>query len=248
VTAFAAGLLLGLAGSAHCASMCGPLLLAVSGGGHGSRLLRILVYHGGRVLIYLAIGGAAGLAGHGLSSGGVGRGVSVIAGVVLVIVAAGSGARLIPHGASRFWSMSLSRASRAACRSRQKYPIGGQLLAGAVNGLLPCGLVYAAAVAAAGLGSVWTGLVVMAGFGAGTIPVLLLVTLSASSLPASSRARLSRLAPLALAVTGMLLIGRGVLPVHHGASVHAHPTATATDGRPTSLAPRPRAIRAGRLP
>jgi sulfite exporter TauE/SafE len=90
-----------------------------------------------------------------------------------------------------------------------------------VNGLLPCGLVYAAAVAAAGLGGVWTGLVFMAGFGAGTIPVLLMVTISASSLPASSRARLSRLAPLALAVTGMLLIGRGVLPVHHVASVHA---------------------------
>ena len=171
VTSFAAGLLLGLAGSAHCASMCGPLLLAMSGGGdvHGSRLLRMVVYHGGRVLMYLAIGGAAGLVGHAVSSGGIGRGVSVIAGVVLVIVAAGSGARLIRHGLSRFWSMSLVRASRAACRSRQKHPIAGQLLAGAVNGLLPCGLVYAAAVAAAGLGGVWTGLVFMAGFGAGTI-------------------------------------------------------------------------------
>jgi uncharacterized protein len=124
----------------------------------------------------------------------------------------------------RFWSMSLSRASRAAARSRETHPIRGRLVGGAVNGLLPCGLVYAAAVAAAGLGSVSTGVVFMAGFGAGTVPVLFVVALSASSLSARSRARLSRVAPLALAITGMLLIARGVLPVHHVVNV---PTETA---------------------
>jgi uncharacterized protein len=73
VTLFAAGVLLGLAGSVHCAGMCGPLMLTVSGGGplNASTLLRMLVYHSGRVLMYLVLGAAAGFAGHGLSFGTV---------------------------------------------------------------------------------------------------------------------------------------------------------------------------------
>ena len=230
MTGFAAAVLLGLAGSLHCAGMCGPLLLAAHGGGDApaTRLFRMLVYHGARVLMYLVIGAAAGLAGHGLSSGGMGRGVSVAAGIVLMIVAEGAGTRLIPRRASGLWSTSISRLGQAAGLLRRQHPIAGQLLAGAVNGLLPCGLVYAAAIAAAGSGSVWTGVVFMSGFGAGTIPVLFGVALCAWSLPAGSRARLSRLAPLALALTGTLLIARGILPVHHAPTVqtdsaaHAH--------------------------
>ena len=216
---FAAGILLGLAGSAHCAGMCGPLVLTVSGwvDPHRSRLPPMLAYHAGRILIYLVLSVAAGLAGHALSYGGLGRGVSIGAGVLLLVVAAGSGSRLLPKRTWMFWSLLLTRACVAANRSTRTHRVGGQLLAGAVNGLLPCGLVYAAAIAAAGLGSLPGAVIFMAGFGLGTVPVLLGMSLSATSLSVGVRARLRRLTPVALALTGTLLIARGVLPAHHAA-------------------------------
>jgi sulfite exporter TauE/SafE len=217
MTPFLPGLLLGLAGSAHCAAMCGPLVLTVRPA--SPKRTQLLLYHGGRVLVYLMLALAAGLTGHLLSFSGFGRTVSVASGVTLLALAAGSGARLISGRAGLFWSVTLTRLCVAANRSTRAHPITGQLLTGMVNGLLPCGLVYAAAIAAAGFGNVSSAVVFMAGFGFGTIPVLALISLSAASVPLALRARLRRLAPAALVLTGMLLIVRG-LRAHHLSSEH----------------------------
>lgn len=216
MSAFFAGILLGLAGSAHCAGMCGPLVLTVGGwlDPRRARLPSMLVYHMGRVLMYLLLSVVAGLAGHALTFGGVGRAVSVTSGLLLLIVAAGSGSRLVPRRAGLFWSLTVTRACVAANQSTRTHPIAGQLLAGMVNGLLPCGLVYAAAIAAAGFGSVPGAVTFMAGFGLGTIPVLLAMSLSAATLSLPVRARLRRLTPAALVLTGALLIARGLMPLH----------------------------------
>jgi uncharacterized protein len=216
LSTFFAGLLLGLAGSVHCACMCGPLVLSVGRliDPRGSRLPPLLVYHGGRIAIYLLLAAAAGLAGHGLSFGVSGRTVSVVSGVMLLAIAAGWGQQLVPRQAWLFWSAALRRASVAAQRYAQTHPLAGRALAGMINGLLPCGLVYAAAIAAAGTARVSTAMVLMAGFGLGTIPVLLAISLSAASLPRSLRARMHTLAPAALLLTGVLLIVRGLAPAH----------------------------------
>lgn len=232
MSAFVAGILLGLAGSAHCAGMCGPLVLTIGGwvDPRRARLPPMIAYHTGRVLMYLGLSVVAGLAGHALTFGGVGRAVSIASGMLLLTVAAGSGSRLVPRRAGLFWSVTITRACVAANRSTRTHPIAGQLLAGMVNGLLPCGLVYAAAIAAAGFGSVSGAVTFMAGFGLGTVPVLLAMSLSAASLSLAVRARLRRLTPAALVLTGTLLIARGLMPLHHAvdhraASVvthHAH--------------------------
>ena len=83
---------------------------------------------------------------------------------------------------------------------------------GAINGLLPCGLVYAAVAGAAASGSVATAVTFMAGFGAGTVPLLLAVTLSAASIPATLRQRLRFVAPALMALAGVLLIARAFMP------------------------------------
>jgi hypothetical protein len=81
-----------------------------------------------------------------------------------------------------------------------------------VNGLLPCGLLYAALIAAAGLGSVPAATGFMAGFGVGAVPALGALAYSAQfALPRTS-ILLRRLAPIALAIVGLMLILRG-LPV-----------------------------------
>ena len=220
MSTLAAGLLLGLAGSVHCAVMCGPLVLSLGGwvDPRRARLPPILAYHAGRVIMYLLLALAAGATGRALSYGGFGRAVSVGSGLLLLILAAGRGSRLVPRRGAIFWSLVITRACVAASRSTRVRPLAGQFAAGAVNGLLPCGLVYAAAIAAAGFGSVPAALTFMSGFGLGTVPVLLGIGLSSSSLSPSTRTRLRKLTPAALALTGALLIVRGVLPPHHFAA------------------------------
>jgi uncharacterized protein len=222
MTAFLAGLLLGVAGSGHCLVMCGPLVLAVERRASGNWIpSSMLVYHAGRLLTYQALAVAAGLAGRGLALDGLGRILSVACGVLILIAAAGVPRPAIAGRFRAAWSRALVQASMAAGRVTRTRPLSGQLLAGALNGLLPCGLAYTAAAAALALGGVTQAALFMAGFGSATLPALFSVSFSAAALPASVRARLRRAAPLALALTGILLIVRGLVPSTHIGSHHA---------------------------
>ena len=84
---FATALVLGVAGSAHCIGMCGPIALAVpsSGTGTGARLRSTLLLNGGRLTTYLLLGMAIGTFGHGLRLAGLQQVISVVAGVLLLL-------------------------------------------------------------------------------------------------------------------------------------------------------------------
>ena len=91
-----AAFILGLAGSLHCAGMCGPLALALPHPGRGMAgfVGGRLLYQLGRLATYMALGAASGALGHSLSMAGVQRWVSLVAGVpILAGVAAAAGAR-----------------------------------------------------------------------------------------------------------------------------------------------------------
>jgi sulfite exporter TauE/SafE len=95
------------------------------------------------------------------------------------------------------------------------------------NGLLPCGLVYAAAIGAAGFGRLDAGLLFLAGFWAGTVPPLLISGVSGGALGRIRLFNNRKAAALALAAVGVLLIVRGAMPAHgHGSAptttIHAH--------------------------
>jgi sulfite exporter TauE/SafE len=91
-----------------------------------------------------------------------------------------------------------------------------------LNGLLPCGLLYAAIGAAAGLGDFRSALGFMAAFAVGTLPIFGVLACSAQALlpwlPAGAR----RAVPAALAIVGVLLIARGVAPPSAHAAMAAH--------------------------
>ena len=158
--AFAAGLLLGVSGSVHCAAMCGPLVAVADGAATRERGVsragaRRAMYHGGRMGVYTLLGAAAGASGAAIEGRGFGRGLAVAAGLALVVqacVAAGA-ARGVdrrrdggvePPGRRRLPRRGVAAAARA------RAPVHD----GALNGLLPCGLVYAALIAASGTGGV----------------------------------------------------------------------------------------------
>jgi sulfite exporter TauE/SafE len=104
------------------------------------------------------------------------------------------------------------------------HPVAGPVLAGAANGLLPCGLVYAALLTAAALGTASSAVVMMIGFGLGTVPALVAVSMAAASQAFGIRPYLRRLTPVLLAVTAVILLMRGFAPATdspHTAHVHS---------------------------
>jgi len=79
-----------------------------------------------------------------------------------------------------------------------------------LNGLLPCGLVYAACAAAMTSDTLLHGSEYMLAFGLGTIPMMLVITLMGQRLQFILRFKLQRLIPVSLAVIGTLMVLRGM--------------------------------------
>jgi sulfite exporter TauE/SafE len=214
MTALLTGIVVGLAGSGHCAGMCGPLVLAI-----GRRLAppsrraevgHALLYQTGRVATYAALAIPAGLVGQALVLRGLGRVVALGAGILLLMWASAS---LRPRAPGRLASACAGGIARAAGPVRRwatTQPFAGPLVTGAVNGLLPCGLVYAALTMAAAAGSAGDAVLLMIGFGLGTSAVLLAIVLWAAALPLALRMRLRRLEPLVLVAAAVLLIARAL--------------------------------------
>jgi sulfite exporter TauE/SafE len=208
MTAVLAGFLLGLAGSVHCAAMCGPLVGLVAPA-FGRRITSGLWYQAGRIATYVMLGGLAGLTGAAARLAGAGRGVSIAAGLLMVATALGFVfGRQVRLGA--WWTHRLTRALAGAGELRRSHPAMGAMGAGLINGALPCGLVYAAALAATTTGHPVQGAAVLLAFGLGTVPAMLGMWSAAAYLPAAVRQRLRVLTPAALLVVGVLLIMRGL--------------------------------------
>ena len=156
-TAALGGFVLGLASSAHCVAMCGPLALAMrsraAAPGSPGRVAQFALYHGARIATYTAAGLLAGAAGHALSAMGLGRWLAIAAGLGLVIAAAASLGLVRRLPASKGLARWLTRAAQTSRRVSDAHPALGALLAGALNAWLPCGMVYAGLTTAAALGN-----------------------------------------------------------------------------------------------
>ncbi len=225
-----AGLALGVAGSAHCAAMCGPLVMLAGARRPASRasssgaawLGRTLLYHGGRVLVYGVLGSLAGLGGATVARAGFGRALAVLAGVALLLQAAAALPWVSHARVAQALAAGITRAVSAIAAALRRRGVQGPFALGALNGLLPCGLVYAALTAAAGLGSLSNAVGFMLAFGLGTAPVLVFLGLASGAITSRVPVRVRRAAPAVLAIVGVLLIVRGVrMPSTHAHAAHA---------------------------
>jgi len=200
--------LLGLVGSLHCAGMCGPLLLALAKARPRTvqKSTGRVFYHLGRVASYCGIGLLLGLLGHVAAPAGFQRWLSMALGVVLL-------AGLLV--ASKFtlaapvlkWVGWLNSSMRGLL---QRNSLASQAMMGALNGLLPCGLVYVAAVGATATGHPLTGATYMALFGLGTWPMMLGIHFAGHRLPLPSRLSLGSVTRTAVFLMAVLLILRGL--------------------------------------
>ncbi len=222
--------LLGFVGSAHCAGMCGPLALALPGGG-GARSTFFagrLLYHFGRIITYALMGVLFGLLGQGFAIAGLQRWVSLVLGalILLGVFVSPRFAHALPVTRAVSWLKS------ALGKRLQRRALSLLFGIGLLNGLLPCGLVYVAGAGAATGGNVLHGGEYMIAFGLGTLPMMLAISLVGQKLQFALRFKLQRLIPVSLAIVGALLLLRGLaldipylspkLPAQPGATCGCH--------------------------
>lgn len=201
---------LGILGSFHCVGMCGPIALAlpVHQLSPQGRIAGIILYNVGRAFTYAVLGAIFGALGMGVILAGYQQTLSIVLGVLLLLTVVlpsvkkdGFFSVVFPHLA--FWL----KARFSYLFSKRSYT--ALFLTGVFNGLLPCGLVYMALAGATASGDIFLGALFMAVFGLGTLPAMFSVTLF-SSLSASFRSSMRKLAPIVAGVMACLLILRGL--------------------------------------
>lgn len=214
---FTTGLLMS---AGHCAGMCGPLAATVCGAmrergrGRGRLAGSLLLYQGGRLASYAAIGAALSLLGS--TALAVGRGprlqgaLAAAAGLFMIVLAAGVAGRFAAQRRldGSAWGRRAGWMLGRALRGRHG-PLR-DLALGAGNGLLPCGPVLAAAVGVAAGGDPARGALGMAAFGLGTVPLLAALGLGGAWLAAGVRRRLYQGAAVMVALLGGQLLLRGL--------------------------------------
>lgn len=207
-------LTLGLIGGfGHCVGMCSPFVLFVSrrygspDGGRRAAFAAQLWYTAGRVITYAALGALAGLLGGVVELAGalvgVQRAASVVAGGVLIVWALVALSDLVPRldtGGRVF--------GRVAGRLGRRAP-GHPFAAGLFLGLLPCGLLYSAVIAAVARGGPLEGAAALALFGLGTAPALLGLSL-ADELLARHRVLVNRLSQVFILAMGAWFLWTGL--------------------------------------
>jgi uncharacterized protein len=200
-------LFLGLVGSLHCAGMCGPLVLAVSAAGGGSRpVASKLAYNAGRLATYALLGGVFGLIGRGLALAGMQRWLSILAGTLILIGLVASSRFAVNTPLYQV----VARMKTVFGKLLGHRSLGSLALLGGLNGLLPCGLVYAACAGAAATGSGAWGAAYLLAFGIGTVPMMLTIAFAGGRIGFGTRLRLQRLVPAGVAIVGVLLVVRGM--------------------------------------
>jgi sulfite exporter TauE/SafE len=203
-----AAFVLGLAGSIHCLLMCGPLITSASSKKYG--LPGTVLYQGGRIFSYLVIGLVFGLIGKVLSLLFYQQLLSIISGVLLLFWAFFyffPATLKLSTGILKLWSHTTSG---LFTRLWRKSGILSVLGLGALNGFLPCGLVYLAASASISQGSILYSVGFMFLFGLGTLPAILVLIFSKSMLPSKWSFPVKKLTPYLLILLGSTFILRGL--------------------------------------
>lgn len=206
-----AAFLTGLVGSLHCVGMCGPIALALPGMQQtGWRyLVGRLLYNGGRILTYSLLGGIVALMGVAAAMFDVQRWFSLALGVVMIALALhhfglwGREWVAKDNFINRSWRQGMGRVMRIQ-------GLWGMWILGLMNGILPCGLVYAGLFLAANSATAWEGMAKMALFGLGTLPLMLSLSWSGKWLLGWLRARARMVMPSVMTFLGILFLLRGM--------------------------------------
>jgi sulfite exporter TauE/SafE len=177
--------------------------------GQGFRMQDFLLYHTGRIGVYAIWGLMFGLIGTSVKWFGIQQNISLSLGIgilaVLLLV------KLFPQAENMISVAIVPRFIRA-----QLIPYlnarfrASSLMAGLLNGLLPCGLVYVALAGATASQDPLRGAGFMVFFGMGTLPLLAALLLLGKGLQLRVRQQMIRWYPVMIGCMALLLILRGL--------------------------------------
>lgn len=200
---------MGLFGSLHCAVMCGPLVLALPSAGKSPALVVFnrVIYQMGRIMTYAVLGLLLGLLGNAIAIKGWQQAVSLATGGLLILMG-------FFNLFSEYFPGIVRRQGQIMQPVIRKmgywlYRPGGSWMAGMLNGLLPCGMVYMALAAALNSDTAWGGAGFMIFFGLGTFPMMIAVSLLGSLMKRKININLSRWLPAMLLIMGVWFLLRG---------------------------------------
>lgn len=204
----------GLFGSAHCLGMCGGLsgLFAMRSGAKATSADPVLAvsYNLGRLTSYALLGAGAALAGSGLTDmlPALVVPMRLLAGFIIILMGLqiAFGWKLLApleEAGSRLWNLVAPSAQKLLPATTP----ARALSLGLAWGLLPCGLVYSMLLVAMANANPLAGALVMATFGLGTMPAMLMTGLSAARLSSMLANRKRALA------AGILLVVIGVATI-----------------------------------
>ncbi|OGP61144.1 MAG: hypothetical protein A2V65_01965 [Deltaproteobacteria bacterium RBG_13_49_15] len=210
-------------GFGHCIGMCGPIAVSFSLNLKGEKIfLPHLLYNTGRIITYMILGGFMGATGAftivAAYIGTLQKGAMIFTGVLITIMGLSMMGwipwmRLLTNSGNpnNIISMGVKRLFRAKSPIAY-FPIGLLL------GLLPCGPVYTALLAAAGSGmktssmtqGIVSGTAIMMFFGIGTVPALFLVAKLADMGWLKKRELIYRVGAGLMMIVGLYFVFKGI--------------------------------------
>jgi sulfite exporter TauE/SafE len=209
---FEIGFLMGLLGSVHCIGMCGPLVMAlpISQKSNLQKIAAISLYHFGKITSYAFLGVLFGLFGSQLPLFGLQQNLSMVIGVIMLLYVL----YVFVLKSKRIHLAGIKHLNQLIVKGlgyflKSKSPISF-LWIGMLNGLLPCGMIYIALSSALATQHVIEGGLLMAFFGLGTMPALIMVTIGGLFMNFNYRRKIQKLLPVFILGMGLLLILRGL--------------------------------------
>lgn len=207
----------GIFGAFHCLGMCS----GINGGffvhyGRFPRLLPQISFHAMRIAVYTLLGVSGALLGQVVvQTGLVGKmqGIlMIIAGLLIVILGLNLLGLFDKAKKQRADSIKVafSHQTSAGMADFSKLHIT-PLVAGLLNGLVPCSLVFSVAIKAAATADPIRASLLMLSFGAGTLPAMGAVSLLGSLIGTTVRRGMVKLAGIGVMVLGLWTVYEGVV-------------------------------------
>lgn len=205
-------LLFGLISSLHCIGMCGPIamMLPVDHANPAKKAIQILLYHAGRLTSYATLGLLFGLLGKGLYLAGFQQRISITVGILMIVIALVPERIVAKYNFSRPIYKLISKVKTSLGSQFKRKSPDALFTIGVLNGLLPCGLVYAALFGAIAMQNLTLSVFYMLLYGLGTIPLMSAVVYVTNFLSFPFRNKLQKLVPIVTVFIGVLFVLRGM--------------------------------------
>ncbi len=201
-------LLMGFTGSLHCAGMCGPIVWIMPFQAYKGfkKVIALGLYHTGRISVYAFLAVIL----HSFRSlfdPKMQQYISIILGATLLVAGILS---FIPNHFIKFKLPWAEQVKKQLGNIIGKPGLSTIAIAGMLNGLLPCGLVYMALSASLTATTTLQSVAMMYIFGIGTLPMLVSITLLKTKLAFLRTNNVRKLVPVVVFAFGCLFILRGM--------------------------------------